>query len=146
MTEKILEIEREFIKPSKPFDKNKSLELIFNYAKFLKQPLKLEMFVPCDDEGNVLEEPDRNNQYCIGTSEENSMIYYNHLGKYEDAKEKVLFEGYKLGTSSMMSGVFAISNDLADVIHFDLDDTIETMLGHISNLTLTESALKQIGI
>ena len=28
-----------------------------NYAKFLKQPLKLEMFVPCDDEGNILKAP-----------------------------------------------------------------------------------------
>jgi hypothetical protein len=26
---------------------------IVDYAKFLKQPLKLEMFVPCDEDGNV---------------------------------------------------------------------------------------------
>ena len=33
---------------------------IFKYAKFLKKPLKLEMFVPCDEDGNILEEPDCN--------------------------------------------------------------------------------------
>ena len=33
------------------------LDRINNYAKFLNQPLKLEMFVPCDDKGNVLDEP-----------------------------------------------------------------------------------------
>ena len=27
------------------------------YANFLKQPLKLEMFFPCDEDGNVLEMP-----------------------------------------------------------------------------------------
>lgn len=30
------------------------------YADFLKQPLKLEMFVPCDEDGNVLSEPKPN--------------------------------------------------------------------------------------
>ena len=35
----------------------KQLRIIENYAKFLKQPLKLEMFVPCDDDGNILENP-----------------------------------------------------------------------------------------
>jgi len=29
-----------------------------NYANFLKQPLELWMFIPCDEDGNVLEEPD----------------------------------------------------------------------------------------
>ena len=28
-----------------------------NYANFLKQPLTLGMFIPCDLDGNVLEEP-----------------------------------------------------------------------------------------
>lgn len=30
---------------------------ILKYANFLKQPLILGMFVPCDENGNVLEEP-----------------------------------------------------------------------------------------
>jgi hypothetical protein len=34
-------------------------EKIIYYANFLKQPLKLEMFVPCDEDSNVLEEPIR---------------------------------------------------------------------------------------
>ena len=54
----------------------KQLRIIENYAKFLKQPLKLEMFVPCDDDGNILENPDET-------------IYK------EKDKEKVLFEGFK---------------------------------------------------
>lgn len=33
------------------------LNTIERYAKFLKQPIELWMFVPCDEDGNVLEEP-----------------------------------------------------------------------------------------
>lgn len=42
---------------------------IGNYANFLKQPLKLEMFVPCDDEGNVFDKPDAD--YYMMVNEEN---------------------------------------------------------------------------
>ena len=65
------------------------LRLIENYAKFLKQPLKLEMFVPCDEEGNILEEPKIENY----TQEEleHSVMGCDYLD-YNKAKEKVLFE------------------------------------------------------
>ena len=47
--------------------RTKPMREVFNslekYAKFLKQPLKLEMFVPCDEEGNVLEEPKIEEEY-----------------------------------------------------------------------------------
>ncbi len=35
----------------------KALSWIYNYATFLKQPLKLEMFVPCDEGGNIIPIP-----------------------------------------------------------------------------------------
>lgn len=51
----------------------------YNYAKFLKQPLTLGMFVPCDLEGNVLEEyHDLENKNIL----------------YEDAKKRVLIKGF----------------------------------------------------
>jgi hypothetical protein len=55
---------------------------IRNYATFLKQPLKLEMFVPCDDEGNVLE------YIPIHRFADNPEKYR----RYKKAKENVLFE------------------------------------------------------
>src|SRR5690606_26974580 len=61
--------------------------IITDYASFLKQPLKLEMFVPCDDDGNVLEEP-----CSIGVG--NEFYYERVLDQYEQSKEKVLFEGF----------------------------------------------------
>ena len=38
-------------------NQNEFEDKCFKYATFLKQPLKLEMFVPCDEDGNVLEKP-----------------------------------------------------------------------------------------
>lgn len=38
-------------------DANIFASKVNTYASFLKQPLKLGMFVPCDEDGNVLEEP-----------------------------------------------------------------------------------------
>jgi hypothetical protein len=38
-------------------DLSKVTNSIFNYASFLKQPLKLEMFVPCDENDEILKEP-----------------------------------------------------------------------------------------
>ena len=34
----------------------RTINSIISYAEFLKQPLKLEMFVACDENGNILEE------------------------------------------------------------------------------------------
>ena len=65
----------------------KQLRIIENYAKFLKQPLKLEMFVPCDNDGNILEEPQMIERK-VGFDEEEVIVY-------KKAKEKVLFEGFK---------------------------------------------------
>lgn len=59
-------------------NKKASHTQIVKYAKFLKQPLKLEMFVPCDDNGNVLQDP--------------GLIPSFELEQYRKAKEKVLFE------------------------------------------------------
>src|SRR5665648_159369 len=52
-----------------------------NYAKFLKQSLELWMFIPCDEDGNVLEEPIE----TIGGVE----LYTK---RYQQAKERCLFD------------------------------------------------------
>lgn len=94
------------------------------YAQFLKQPLKLEMFIPCDDEGNVLEEP-----CSIGVG--NEFYYERALDQYEQAKEKVLFEGWEK----------RIENHEAFKQHLIFTKTIENAIGW--NLTLTTNATKQ---
>lgn len=72
----------------------KALSWIYNYATFIKQPLKVEMFVPCDENGTVLEEPQMRPER--NSFDEEDMDYDAHeLYDYIKAKEKVLFEGFK---------------------------------------------------
>lgn len=69
----------------------KALSWIYNYATFLRQPLKLEMFVPCDEDGNVLEKPQM--RPVRNLFDEEDMDYdAQELYDYIKAKEKVLFE------------------------------------------------------
>ena len=85
MTSFVLEIEKQ------PYVEGTKYKDLVNYAKFLKQPLKLEMFVPCDEDGDILEEPEYYEQRLP-----NMMTEYNdEIYRYEQAKEKVLFEGFE---------------------------------------------------
>ena len=68
-----------------------ALSWIYNYANFLRQPLKIEMFVPCDEDGDILDEPE---DYELRLT--NMMTEYNdEVYRYKQAKEKVLFEGFE---------------------------------------------------
>lgn len=74
------------------------LSQIIGYAEFLKQPLKLEMFVPCDDNGAVLKHPiyttnHSDECYCKGCEEETKRCS-DLQDQYRKAKEKVLFVGF----------------------------------------------------
>ena len=53
-----------------------------NYAKFLKQPLTLSMFIPTDNKGNVLNYDDIKQSVIEGTED---------WSIWENAQEKVLF-------------------------------------------------------
>ena len=69
-----------------------TMQVSINYANFLKQPLKLEMFVPCDEDGDILHEPEDYEQRLP-----NMMTEYNdEVYRYKQAKSKVLFEGFKI--------------------------------------------------
>lgn len=121
-----------------------------NYAQFLKKPLTLGMFVPCDDKGNVLEEP----KTCCSGRECGCMgMPYNYssneeLDDYLEAEKSVLFEGWKIIHQDKIR--ITIECDC-----FQLDWAIAynsfyhyakiENLSHL-NFELTETAIKQIGI
>lgn len=76
------------------YDKEISkLEKIRSYAKFLKTPLNLGMFVPCDSDGNVLEEPKRIN-YSYNPII--NQIHDEKVSNYQKAKERVLFKNVSI--------------------------------------------------
>lgn len=64
-------------------------ETIKNYANFLKQPLKLEMFIPCDEYGIPMEKPKISCATC-----EKCTCSSKYFQDYEKAQEKVLFKGF----------------------------------------------------
>jgi hypothetical protein len=129
-----LEIGKDFIK------------VVCNYANFLNQPRKLEMFVPCDDERNVLDRPlfdEKNLPYGI---------------KYDKAKEKVLFEGFEYRKELRNSGgnyTHFITNNKIEIyikwggfyVFCKTENKIENIEDLIKyDLTLTKSAIKKLGL
>lgn len=113
-----------------------------NYDNFLEQPLNIGMFVPCDEDGDILEEPTDYEQRL-----HNMMTEYNdEVYRYKQAKEKVLFEGIEF---ERIGGVnfLKINEDTFAFHDFDKkfkDLTIEFLVQY--NLQLTEYAIKQIGL
>lgn len=123
---------------------------IFIYAKFLKQPLKLEMFVPCDEDGNVFKNLDNSIQAPD----------FKDWKEYKQAKEKVLFEGfeffdkYQNCLNNMLGdyGVFKNYNDFGITTHekgkgyhtyFHIK-TIEDLIRIEKGISLTQNAIKQL--
>lgn len=113
----------------------KFISNVSNYANFLKQPLELEMFVPVDEEGNVFEEPIE----TVGGVE----LYSE---KYQKAKEKVLFEGFEIRDK----GNFYFIEQKRSCLYYRVlknnsKAKIEKLLV-FNEVTLTESAIKQLGL
>lgn len=147
MTDFVLNINKIYLKElGQDFDTYnlKKLNLIESYANFLKQPLKLEMFIVCDENGTVLEEPERRCK-LIGFDEQHYDFDDEELKIYCEAKEKVLFKGFEV------KDYYAEYTGENEMIYIDEEFcenmTIEKFLTTIiSEIELTESALKQIGI
>lgn len=122
------------------------------YSKFLKQPLEKWMFVPCDEDGNILEYPEfhePNNEDEIGDYDE--LIY-----EYQQAKERCLFKNILVNNTKLAiksyKGIRVYNyNDspyyrwFSEVFEKDgkprYEKTIEDLL--VYDLELTEAAIKQ---
>ena len=93
------------------------------YANFIKQPLELWMFVPCDENNEIIIE--RNYQY-------------------QEALDKVIFDGFE----NSEIGYVYFNHEFHGRLMFDEeffeDRTIEYLVRY--DLPLTKTALKQIGL
>ena len=100
---------------------------IVDYALFLKQPLELWMFVPCDEEVNVLENHN--------LTEYDKEMNFEQEQIYQQAKERVIFEGFIYdGFKYIECKNYCINISNLPKL------TIEHLIKH--NLTLTETAIK----
>lgn len=118
-----------------------------NYDHFIEQPLKLGMFVPCDDAGNIVQSISFTPCGCP---------VWDGGQKYQQAKERVLFEGFeiveKIEVYNSINGIlidldtqtWQIEGSLGIGGGYLIDETIEDLV--TLDLTLTETAIKQIGL
>jgi hypothetical protein len=116
-------------------------DLYFRFAMFLKQPNEKWMFVPCDEDGNVLEEPEIYPYFnCEKTSKTSREIV--QCEKYQQAKERCLFEGFRIED-------FMITNDKIGIGQaMTLYSDVESLLVDFdsTDIELTQTAIKQLGL
>lgn len=122
---------------------NLFIHRISNYVNFFKQPLTLGMFVPVNREGKPY---DLKEVEAWKNHDHYSRFYKEELSFFEEAKEKVLFEGFSIA----YDGESTISVCLGDVnISFSkwtlksvMNYTIEDLC--LDEPELTPSAIKKI--
>ena len=128
--EMTLKGELNFKETKKYFDK------VFNYSDFLKQPVKLEMLVPCDENGNIIDKVD----FFDERFELKKMIY-------DEAKEKVLLEGFTFKDNVVLlnNNIF-YSSGIGCNYFFMHYQTIEDLSNHFlaNEIILTQAAIKLI--
>ena len=123
---------------------NNFVDVVTNYAHFLKKPLKLGYFIPCDENDVPLEEPkhyDLWKKHGSFTQYGESIVY--KCNKFYESKQRVLFEGFEY------DGLY-IEYKINNLNRFFKDElrkgTIEDLLVQIDDkIKLTETAKKEIG-
>lgn len=105
------------------------LNKIRNYANFLKQPLTIGIFIPCDENGSVLEEPIECD--CLTQYDKECCGMFFKCKEYAKAKERCLFEGWDLEDAKETLSCFS---------HKIVEDLVRY------NPQLTQAAQKQIGV
>ena len=119
-----------------------------NFDNFLEKPLKLGYFIPCDENDEPFGEPTNFNHDFedeFNSVDRNSTCYawYNDCKKYQEAKQRVLFEGFEY------DGLY-IEYKINNLNRFFKNElrkgVIEDLLKEIDDkIILTETAKKEIG-
>ena len=93
-------IDNEWKKTATPSESHKVACKIRMYQQFIVKPLTRGMFVPCDEESDILEEPDNtSDKYKLQTPDEvlfDAESFYEDVTKHLQAKERVIFEDFKI--------------------------------------------------
>lgn len=114
---------------------------VYRYAKFLKQPLELWMFVPChlvDGVWKILEYPDDAKEYIF----RGDSMRHEDLQDYRRAKERCLFDDWKV--VSNRNNTICIENKSKHRLFLPNCMTIENIA--YTNSQLTKTAQKQLGL
>jgi hypothetical protein len=129
--------------------------ITYNYANFLKQPLKLGMFVPCDENDVPLDEPKNYDLWCkYGDFTQYGKSLTDICKPYKEAQDRVLFDGFEvIGQSEgfceieLKNGDFwmtFVGGEIKVTNQFNQEYSVHIIEDLIQeNLTLTASAIKQ---
>ena len=128
-TDKVIELVKEDFNNGE-YPKFNFRDKVNNYANFLKQPLTLSMFVPCDDDGNVLSNP-----------KDSTLQYQKKIDEYQQAKERVIFEGYKVIKFEDYYIIYD-SHGRETWLSWSKSKTIESLINEITEVTITPNAVK----
>ncbi len=71
---------------------------VIAYTEFITQPLVKGMLIPCDENGNALEEP-----ICYGTGDE--QYYGSRMDEYQQAKKCVIFNEWEYRECNTTKGI-----------------------------------------
>lgn len=150
----------------KSIDDSEKLKSIAKYTYFLKQPLNTGMFIAFNEKGNILNKPlffDKFMRFGVSTPNMNESQMMSCL-EYNEANQYILFDGFMnvdtrkegmfyfaLKQSHRTSQIDHIMNDSYGLYFYDSNNEISRLnivedLLKFSELRLTESALKEIGI
>jgi len=138
----------DFVLEQKDSYYNQRFFKIEKYAKFLKQPLELWMFVPCGDNGNFLEEPEPH--YTTSSFEDCPEPCWDkkECEIYKQAKERCLFVNFRMSGKILWieESLFMISENYNR--SFKNYGNIEMILNKylIKDIELTKTAEKLIGL
>jgi len=121
------------LEKSKSINHPRTINIVIDYAKFLKKPLELWMFIPCYFRDGI----------WIPYAKDTLLNTIDLFNELEQAKERCLFEGFEVGVYPLERFVMH-----QDGFGFVIDDlkkqTIENLVKY--NLQLTKTAEKLIGL
>lgn len=135
-----------------------TLKLMNNYATFLKKPLTLGMFVPVDNQGNILKEPKNYASWKSlehnkkGTVRKTDSTVFEEYKIYRKAEEKCLFEGFRIAYNGYsVVRITAIYNPSIELSFNKNDKTFQNFrdvesLTSFDEIFLNTHALKKLGL
>lgn len=120
MTQIVDEID-DYVSESKNYERG--CKILFAWKEFLKQPLKLEMFIACGKDGKPLEKPELYEKYILSHKLDLPDSHRARLKEFQEAEKKVLFEGWWLEETRNKGNIIA-RNQKGETITFWVDDKI----------------------
>jgi hypothetical protein len=135
-----------------------TLNLMNNYAKFLKKPLTLDMFVPVDSKGNILKEP---KNYTVWKSLEHNSnktdgridyVEFEEYRVYKKGESQCIFEGFEIAYNGYsVVRIVASYNDSIELSFnknerlFQTFKDIESLI-YFDEIYLNSTAMKNLGL